>query len=85
MPMTRVETMDAALADSMSTERLMTWLLFAFAGRGAGDGGRRTLRRDRVHGGAAYAGDRRARGARRRPARGRPSRRRRRLRLTGPG
>jgi predicted permease len=31
MPMTRVETMDVALADSISTERLMTWLLFAFA------------------------------------------------------
>ena len=31
LPITRVETMDAALADSVSTERLMTWLLFAFA------------------------------------------------------
>ncbi len=31
LPITRVETMDAALADSISTERLMTWLLFAFA------------------------------------------------------
>jgi putative ABC transport system permease protein len=31
LPLTRVETMDAALADSISTERLMTWLLFAFA------------------------------------------------------
>jgi predicted permease len=31
LPMTRVETMDAALADSISTERLMAWLLFAFA------------------------------------------------------
>jgi putative ABC transport system permease protein len=31
LPMTRVETMDAALADSISTERLMTWLVFAFA------------------------------------------------------
>jgi putative ABC transport system permease protein len=26
-----VETMDATLADSIGTERLMTWLLFAFA------------------------------------------------------
>ena len=32
LPITRVETMDTALADSISTERLMTWLLFAFAG-----------------------------------------------------
>ena len=31
LPITRVETMDAALAESISTERLMTWLLFAFA------------------------------------------------------
>ena len=31
LPITRVETMDTALADSISTERLMTWLLFAFA------------------------------------------------------
>jgi len=31
LPLTRVETMDAALADSISTERLMTWLLLAFA------------------------------------------------------
>ena len=31
LPITRVETMDAALADSVATERLMTWLLFAFA------------------------------------------------------
>jgi predicted permease len=31
LPLTRVETMDGALADSISTERLMTWLLFAFA------------------------------------------------------
>jgi ABC-type antimicrobial peptide transport system permease subunit len=31
LPITRVETMDAALADSISTERLMTWLLAAFA------------------------------------------------------
>jgi putative ABC transport system permease protein len=31
LPMTRVETMGAALADSISTERLMAWLLFAFA------------------------------------------------------
>jgi putative ABC transport system permease protein len=31
LPMTRVETMDGALADSISTERLMAWLLFAFA------------------------------------------------------
>ena len=31
LPITRVETMDAALADSIATERLMTWLLFAFA------------------------------------------------------
>ena len=31
LPMTRVETMSAALADSISTERLMAWLLFAFA------------------------------------------------------
>jgi putative ABC transport system permease protein len=31
LPITRVETMEAALADSISTERLMTWLLFAFA------------------------------------------------------
>jgi putative ABC transport system permease protein len=31
LPITRVETMDAALADSISTERLMAWLLFAFA------------------------------------------------------
>jgi putative ABC transport system permease protein len=31
LPITRVETMDAALADSISTERLMTWLLLAFA------------------------------------------------------
>jgi predicted permease len=32
LPITRVETMDAALAGSISTERLMTWLLIAFAG-----------------------------------------------------
>jgi putative ABC transport system permease protein len=32
LPITRVETMDAALADAVSTERLMTWLLLAFAG-----------------------------------------------------
>ena len=31
LPITRVETMDASLADSVSTERLMTGLLFAFA------------------------------------------------------
>ena len=31
LPITRVETMDAALADSIATERLMTWLLFVFA------------------------------------------------------
>ena len=31
LPITRVETMDAALADSIATERLMTWLLLAFA------------------------------------------------------
>ena len=31
LPITRVETMDAALADSIATERLMTGLLFAFA------------------------------------------------------
>ncbi|HEX3644634.1 MAG TPA: ABC transporter permease [Vicinamibacterales bacterium] len=31
LPITRVETMDASLADSVSTERLLTWLLFAFA------------------------------------------------------
>jgi ABC-type antimicrobial peptide transport system permease subunit len=31
LPITRVETMDAALAGSIATERLMTWLLFAFA------------------------------------------------------
>ena len=31
LPITRVETMDATLAESISTERLMTWLLFAFA------------------------------------------------------
>ena len=31
LPITRVETMDAALADSVATERLMTWLLLAFA------------------------------------------------------
>jgi predicted permease len=31
LPITRVESMDAALADSISTERLMTWLLFSFA------------------------------------------------------
>ena len=31
LPITRVETMDAALSDSISTERLMTSLLFAFA------------------------------------------------------
>jgi putative ABC transport system permease protein len=31
LPITRVETMAAALADSISTERLMTWLLLAFA------------------------------------------------------
>jgi putative ABC transport system permease protein len=31
LPMTRVETMDDALAGSISTERLMAWLLFAFA------------------------------------------------------
>jgi putative ABC transport system permease protein len=31
LPLTRVETMDAALADSIATERLMAWLLFAFA------------------------------------------------------
>jgi len=32
LPVTRVETMDAALADSIATERLMTSLLLAFAG-----------------------------------------------------
>jgi putative ABC transport system permease protein len=32
LPMTRVETMDAALSGSIATERLMTALLFAFAG-----------------------------------------------------
>jgi len=31
LPITRVELMDAALADSVATERLMTWLLLAFA------------------------------------------------------
>jgi ABC-type antimicrobial peptide transport system permease subunit len=31
LPITRVETMAASLADSVSTERLMTGLLFAFA------------------------------------------------------
>jgi putative ABC transport system permease protein len=31
LPITRVETMSAALADSISTERLTTWLLLAFA------------------------------------------------------
>jgi putative ABC transport system permease protein len=31
LPITRVETMDAALSDSLATERLMTSLLFAFA------------------------------------------------------
>lgn len=31
LPITRVETMDAALADSIATERLMTSLLLAFA------------------------------------------------------
>ena len=31
LPITRVETMAAALADSIATERLMTSLLFAFA------------------------------------------------------
>jgi putative ABC transport system permease protein len=31
LPITRVETMDAALADSVSAERLMTALVFAFA------------------------------------------------------
>jgi putative ABC transport system permease protein len=31
LPITRVETMDAALADSIATERLTTWLLLAFA------------------------------------------------------
>jgi len=31
LPITQVETMDAALADSIATERLMAWLLFAFA------------------------------------------------------
>ena len=31
LPITRVETMDAALADSLATEQLLTWLLFAFA------------------------------------------------------
>ena len=31
LPITRVETMDAALANSIATERLMTWLLLAFA------------------------------------------------------
>src|SRR3954471_11119154 len=32
LPITRAETMDTVLADSISTERLMTWLLVAFAG-----------------------------------------------------
>jgi predicted permease len=31
LPITHVETMDAALADSIATERLITWLLLAFA------------------------------------------------------
>src|SRR4029077_6112161 len=31
LPVTRVETMDAALSDSIATERLMTGLLIAFA------------------------------------------------------
>ena len=31
LPITRVERMDAALADSVATERLTTWLLLAFA------------------------------------------------------
>ena len=31
LPITRVETMDTALSDSISTERLTTWLLLAFA------------------------------------------------------
>src|SRR5207342_2018705 len=31
LPITRVETMDSLLADSVATERLMAWLLFAFA------------------------------------------------------
>jgi putative ABC transport system permease protein len=31
LPITRVETMDASLSDSIATERLMTSLLFAFA------------------------------------------------------
>jgi putative ABC transport system permease protein len=31
LPMTRVETMDTVLADSISSERMMTWLLLAFA------------------------------------------------------
>ena len=31
LPITRVATMDASLSDSIATERLMTWLLFAFA------------------------------------------------------
>ena len=31
LPITRVETMDAALSDSIATERLMTGLLIAFA------------------------------------------------------
>jgi putative ABC transport system permease protein len=32
LPITRIETMDASLAGSIATERLMTWLLIAFAG-----------------------------------------------------
>jgi putative ABC transport system permease protein len=32
LPITRVESMDAALSDSIATERLMTSLLLAFAG-----------------------------------------------------
>ena len=31
LPITRVETMDTALSDSIATERLTTWLLLAFA------------------------------------------------------
>jgi predicted permease len=31
LPITRVETMDTVLADSISTERMMTWLLLVFA------------------------------------------------------
>ena len=55
LPITQVETMESALSDSVATERLTAIAAAGVRDGGAGDGGGRALRRDRVHGRTANA------------------------------